>query len=332
MNLLHRLSGRPLPACVVLAIASLGPPVLAQNPAQDDLVEDEAVVVPMPLNNNTPNGDMFDQWVFNRLGGSAATRGRLDTVLALHVDELNRSCGLSPAQVKKLQLAGHGDIKRFFDRVGEAKRKFLESKNNPPNNNLWIAINPLQTALNVGLFGDDSIFAKTIKTTLNTDQAARYAEIQHQRNLERYRITVDWWVVQVDKALGLSDDQRRELADLLVKEGRPPRRFGRGDYWYVMLQAARLPQGKLKSILDDVQWRLISNQVNQARGMEAWLKQNGTIPDQSPAAATERAAPALMPAAVLVPAVPALRRARAKTEDPPAQPRPKLQEKTGAKS
>jgi hypothetical protein len=289
---------------VTLALAMSQRAARAQN--QDDFedVEVEPGAVVMPMNfanvNNAPNAEQFDQWVFNRAGGAGATRNRQNTVLALHIDELSRTCGISEAQMKKLQLAGHGDIKRFFDRVDEAKRRYLATRNGQ-NNNVWAEINPLQAELNVGLFGDDSIFAKTIKTTLNEEQSARYAEAQQLRRLSRYRTTVAWWVIQVDKSLGLGNDQRRRLAALLEQEGRPPRRFGQGDYWYMMLQAALIPEAKLKPIFDAVQWRLLGNQLNQARGMEQWLRQNGMMPDDRTHAAGK--AVAALPAAVLVPAV-----------------------------
>jgi hypothetical protein len=304
MFLLNPLAGRRLMALAVLALAAGSRTVWAQDlDAPDEHLDVPAGGAVEKMAPGWANADQFDQWVFNRQGGAASARSRLETMLALHIDELNRACGLSPAQVRKLQLAGRGDVKRFFDRVEEAKRRFLVSPNNP-NNNIWNEINPLQTAINVGLFGEDSIFAKTIKTTLSAEQSARYADIQRQRTLLRYRTTIDWWVVQVDKALGLSDQQRRQLAALLVSEGRPPRRFGQGDFWYIMLQAARLPEAKLKSILDDVQWRLIRNQLNQARAMEQWLRQSGVLPDDSSGPERAKAARAVRPASVRVPVGP----------------------------
>jgi hypothetical protein len=77
----------------------------------------------------------------------------------------------------------------------------------------------------------------------------------------------------------LTDDQRRRFVELLVSEARPPRRFGQGDYWYLMLQTAQLPEATIKPIFDAPQWRLLSRQFIQARGMEQWLKLNGILPE-----------------------------------------------------
>ena len=82
------------------------------------------------------------------------------------------------------------------------------------------------------------------------------------------------------KGLGLTDLQRKQFVELLVNEARPPRKFGPGDYWYLLLQTGRVPEAKLKPIFDAPQWRLLSRQFVQARGMEQWLKTNGVLPDE----------------------------------------------------
>ncbi len=205
-------------------------------------------------------------------------RNRLNAALDLHIGEIDRVCGMTDEQKRKLQLAGRGDIKRFFDRVEEAKRRYALVMNDQ-NHNIWEDIQPLQTALNAGIFVEESIFAKTVKKTLNHEQSAMLAELEQQRNRNRYAVTVDWFVTHLDKVMGLSALQRRRLADLL-KETRPPRRFGSGDYYYLMYRAGQIPEDRIKPIFDDLQWRLFSAQVNQTRGMHQWLKNNGMIEDE----------------------------------------------------
>ena len=231
----------------------------------------------MAWSSRRANFDQMDQWVFGRFGGSGGARNKLDSSLLLRIEDLERACGITEAQKKKLRLAGRGDIKRFFDKVEELKRKFQQGQNDP-NANIWQEIQPLQVELNTGLFGDDSIYAKTIRRTLTGDQAARFESLSRERNSFRFRATVEWFVVHLDKGLGLTDDQRQRFVELLVNEARPPRKFGQGDYWYLMLQTARLPEPKLKPIFDAPQWRLLSRQFVQARGMEQWLKTNGVLP------------------------------------------------------
>jgi hypothetical protein len=267
---------------VILVLAIVGGSQVARAQADDEPVDDvnarparamAPVIVQQAL-----NFDQMDQWVFGRFGGSGGARNKLDSSLLLRIDDLERTCGITEAQKKKLRLAGRGDIKRFFDRVEDLKRKFQLGQNEP-NANIWQEIQPLQIELNTGLFGDESIYAKTIRRTLSHDQAARFESRSHERRSHRFRATVDWFVVHLDKGLGLTDDQRRRFVELLVNEAPAPKKFGQGDYWFLLLQTAKLPETKVKPIFDSPQWRLLTRQFAQARGMEQWLRTNGVMAD-----------------------------------------------------
>jgi hypothetical protein len=297
-----RILGRLLLVWLALAIA--GNCRFARAQDDDDPVENENA---QPVNNlrmgmiNQGNLEQMDQWVFGRYGGSGGARNKLDSSLLLRIQDLERACGVTEAQKQKLRLAGRGDIKRFFDKVEELKRKY-ERGQNDPNANIWQEIQPLQVELNSGLFGDNSLYAKTIRRTLNHDQAARFESVSHERTSFRFRATVDWFVVHLDKGLGLTDDQRKRFVELLVNDARPPRKFGPGDYWYLLLQTARLPEAKLKPVFDAPQWRLLSRQFAQARAMEQWLKTNGVIADDEKQ--REEPAPPIATPFPLRPAVP----------------------------
>ena len=50
-----------------------------------------------------------------------------------------------------------------------------------------------------------------------------------------------------------------QLAELLLKETRPPRKFGDApDVALVLFQASRIPEAKIRPIFDDAQWRIMS--------------------------------------------------------------------------
>ena len=158
-----------------------------------------------------------------------------------------------------------------------SSRRKVGSGHADPNQNIWQEVQPLQNELNTGLFGDESLLAKTVKRTLDSPQTARYETLLSKRRQVRHRATAEWFVVHVDKALGLTEDQRRRFIEVLVALVPPPQKFGQADYWYFMLESARVPEDKLKPIFDAPQWRLLSRQFTQARGMEPWLKQNGVM-------------------------------------------------------
>ena len=66
-------------------------------------------------------------------------------------------------------------------RQGRGSQAEVSAGQNDPNANIWQEIQPLQVELNAGLFGDDSIYAKTIRRTLSPEQAARFESLARER-------------------------------------------------------------------------------------------------------------------------------------------------------
>ena len=244
----------------------------------------------------------FDQWVFQGSGSAAAGRARINSQLKLKLDELNRVCDLTAEQQKKLTLAARGDMKRFFDQVEEVRRKFLKVKNDPNGfNNVWQEISPLQQKLSAGLFGDTSLFAKTIRRTLNDEQQAKYQAVVDERRRFRYRAAVEVSLHTLSNTVALRHDQHEALLKLLVEETRPPLVFGQYDSHVVMYGMSGLPAAKLKPLFDDRQWKLLQQQFTQARGMESYLVQNGII--EQPKGGILKSVRTFIGEATLVPAV-----------------------------
>jgi hypothetical protein len=246
---------------------------------------EQEAFVPQPV--FIMNGAQFDQQIFGGNGGNgnaAVARTKLDSLLTLQVEEIERNCEVSAAQKKKLLLAGRGDIKRFFDRVEEVRQQFDKIKNNQNQfPMIWQEMQPLQSTFNAGLFGEESIFAKALKSTLSPEQAARYEKAVRDRQHYRYWARVDLALELLNNSVGFSSEQRQRLVKLLEEETRPPRKLGQNDYYAVLYQLAKVPEVKIKPIFEDVQWRFLSRQLAQARGMEMWLRQNGFVPDEKPA-------------------------------------------------
>lgn len=269
-----------LVATMAMAAVASGGVARAQD---DDIVEDEVPQQERQLIMRAEvmwTDDNFDQWVF---GGRniPSIRARLDSLLALQIDDADRMCGLTDLQRKKLQLAGKGDVKHFFDRVAEKKRRFQLVKNDQNKiGEIFQEIQPLQTALNSGPFDEGSIFFKTIRKTLDEAQMAKYEQVLRDKRLFRYRAKVELVVATLDQSVGLRADQRKKLVKLILDETPPPRKYGQYDYYIVLHQASRLPEAKLRPIFDAPQWKLIGAQFQQAKGMEPFLKQNGFLEDE----------------------------------------------------
>ncbi len=220
----------------------------------------------------------FDQWIFQGSGSAVAGRARINSHLKLKLDELNRVCNLSEAQQKKLTLAARGDMKRFFDQVEEVRRKFLAVKNDQNGfNQIWQEISPLQQKQAAGLFGETSLFAKSLRKTLTEEQQAQYRTVMEERRKFRYRATIEACLALMENTVALRHDQHEALLKLMVEETRPPYVFGQYDSQVVMYEMSRLPVPKLKALLDDRQWKLLQPQFDQGRNMEGFLIQNGIV-------------------------------------------------------
>jgi hypothetical protein len=135
----------------------------------------------------------------------------------------------------------------------------------------------LQSTLAAGLFGDGSIFCKTVRKTLHDSQWSEFNKVEQERRLYRYRATIELMVSMLESGLPLLDEQRQAFIALLLEETRPPPRAGQYDYYVVMLKTSRIPEEKLKPLFDDVQWKILQTQLQQARGMEQWLKESGYV-------------------------------------------------------
>ncbi len=137
-----------------------------------------------------------------------------------------------------------------------------------------------------GFLGDPSFFGKTLTRTLNPEQAARYEQSLAESRRLQYEGIV-WRAVRSLRAnLVLSDRQETELAELLLKETRPPKKFGRrSDFALVLFQISRLPDSAVRPIFDEGQWKTLCHwESAYARGSRALevLRRNGFIFDDQP--------------------------------------------------
>src|SRR5262249_20632359 len=114
------------------------------------------------------------------------------------------------------------------------------------------------------------------------EQAEKYEEVVRDRTLYRYWARVDLAMELLNNEVGFTDDQRRRLVKLLHEETNPPRTLGRNGYYVVLYQLSRIPEAKIKPVFEDFQWKVLKRQLDQGRGMEMFLKQNGFVPGDAP--------------------------------------------------
>lgn len=227
------------------------------------------------------NDNQFDQWVFGSSPGAGGGRNRLDALLSLQVEDAARVCRLTEVQKKKLRLAGSGDIKRFFEKVDEKRKKFEKVKTDQNKiGEIYQELSPLRSLIQSGLFDEGSFFSKTLRTILTDDEVEAYEERLQRRNSFRYRAKIELVVAQLDQSVGFRSEQRKKLIDLILTETDAPERYGQYDYYLVLYQAARIPADKLRPLFDDRQWALLQRLLNQGRGMDQFLRAQGLLPEK----------------------------------------------------
>lgn len=220
----------------------------------------------------------FDQWVFQGSNNAAAGKARIESTLKMKLAELRRVCDLTDAQSKKLSLAARGDMRQFYEEVEIVRKKFLKVRNDQNAfNQIWQEINPLQQKQMAGLFGDSSLFAKTVRNTLTPEQREKYQVVLDDRRRFRYQAAAELALHNLSNTAALRHDQHEALFKLITEETQPPLVFGQYDQYFVFYSLAKLPTAKLKPLLDDRQWKLLQASLQQGRAMEVNFMMQGMV-------------------------------------------------------
>jgi hypothetical protein len=200
----------------------IAPVMLALLPsamlAQDDRDVDIDDVVPQLAQQAAVRDPGVYEWVFGRgLGRGTDERmvhQQLADLLRQKVATIDLICELSDGQKQKLAVAGRGDIKRLIDQVERIETRVQLVRQEPAK------VHPLMEealSLKRGLLPwspeDGSIFDKSLKTILTTEQNARLAAL---RRLERLGGHVRIEPQESDLTVWLSDTATTdaELANL----------------------------------------------------------------------------------------------------------------------
>lgn len=272
-----------------LSVWSVLPAALA---AEDDVVVDEKVVID---ENNVDENNVFDNWRANGIrmsfnaetferwifgGGGDAQRDRLrnNADLEMAINKLDRQHHLTDIQKEKLMLAGRGIRKRFFDRVEVARQTFVAADDGQVlTDEDRREIQWLQSLASASLFGPESLFSKTARTTLNEEQRAAIAAANHKRQSLHHRGMVAATVLTVERTVELRRPQRDALTKLLLEETPIPTVRYDTDNKLMMYQFAGLAEAGVKPLLDDDQWQNLQSQLTEFRAYEALLRREGLI-------------------------------------------------------
>jgi hypothetical protein len=227
-------------------------------------------------------GGNVDSWFYSQLGGQSP-QDSLAARLRKRVNQLARTTGLSKEQRAKLLLAGEWDIHHFVDRIVGIKEKY-ERLQTTDLDRLFQEVQPLLTAAREGIFDADSLFGKMLSKMLTPEQVASYERIERDRSLFQHRAGVRMTALRLSTALGLSDNQRQHLEDVLFQETRPTRitgpAFPAAYALAVYVQLNRVPEERLKFFLEPWQWEALKRKIAEREKYVAMLRSNGINPQQ----------------------------------------------------
>jgi G3E family GTPase len=116
----------------------------------------------------------FDHWLFHDERSEEDRHRHLDLILQSKLNAAARDHKLTDSQRAKLQLAGRGDIKRFFDQVENRRQDFEKNRQSFRTGLAALQrLEPLVQIYREGAFGEGSLFAKTLFKITDDQKAVR---------------------------------------------------------------------------------------------------------------------------------------------------------------
>jgi hypothetical protein len=219
--------------------------------------------------------NQFNSWLFQGNGQPPDE----DSEVTLMVEAMDRSCHLNAEQKAKLRLAGHGDYARFDQKVTDLRGECVgKTYDQNEMQTLFQKFQPLQEQYQAGMLGSTSLFAKVVNQALTPEQREEYDAAEAERRKSRHAAKVRLFVAILEQSCPLKSTQRDAMVELLLKETRPALRSSEYDWYVVVVQAAKIPDSKLKPILDQAQLTYVKKITGQARGYEGMLRQMGVLP------------------------------------------------------
>ena len=203
-------------------------------------------------------------------GKETGARAHLEKLLNDALNKLKRDCQPTEAQLKKLEIAGRGDIKRFMDRIDDVVRLVDNAQGEPGElETVALKLNSAKDFMNTRLFAEGSLFFKTL-TAVGL----------------QYPLAIARAVDSLQGSLHLKEGQRVQLLELLRRETRPPAKFGKAsDLALVLHQASAIPKAKFRNTLSEAQWRKFSRWMTtyaEGSGNKDVLRKNGFVFDDTP--------------------------------------------------
>lgn len=201
-------------------------------------------------------------------------RKRMEALANAEIRTVDQTVSLTEAQKKKLQLAARGDIAQHVSRAAELRPKLTSRPlDQAEYTELMRQTYPLRMAQQYGLFGDNSLFRKTLRRTLTDEQNVRLKTLERERQAAIIEAALQN-MERVANGLKLSGETRRKFAEVLLEHGDVPQTVGPYGQHIVLLEA-NLLRDHLKPLLSAAEWEKFESQVVLAKRFEPTLELYG---------------------------------------------------------
>jgi hypothetical protein len=276
-------------ACVLVAAPPAGPRMLR---GEDDTVVDAASLRAreQPQQHQQIALDQQMNGMFFQHDGTPEKSRELALGrLMLEVAALEDSVGITDSQREKCAAAARLDVARTMDEIETVRRRYAGRTvdlQNQAGQAEWQRFHQdaqaVQTKLQ-DLAGDMSLLRRVIAGMLDDEQRTVWRRESDLRSRYQWSSVVDAGLVQLDVALGLTAEQYDAIRGLLLEK---PLRINQAKVWmhgnhfppYVCRYGlSRLDQARLKSLMNERQWKTLNQFIEQGRGMAQHLKQQKMV-------------------------------------------------------
>ncbi len=217
-----------------------------------------AILIAFASSGSAQQQDWIQSWLFN--GRTEANiRLGLQNQAEQKLSQLKEHCSLTEEQAIKLKLAAAGDVNRFFHEVAQARKatQGLDQQNQNAVQEAWAVVSPLTTRLNAGLYGEKSLFAKVMASSLDPAQVEEYKRLLAEQLERRHHAIVLTTVSTIEDSLPLIADQRSKLIELLdAQKVKATQQQGMETYvGYAKL--TKVPEAELAKLFDKEQMKAL---------------------------------------------------------------------------
>lgn len=234
-------------------------------------------------------GVMRPDAAFNADSDEARIDGVLQAARA-RLAQIDRLCGLSAEQRRKLELALESDVRRFAAEVARTRSGYehaMVNMRDRAGQEQWRRFQQdVQRCRRLmrQLLDDGSLFAGVMASVLDDGQRTRLEAERTARRSFRWKWLVSGELERLDDVLALTQEQHdlieRELLSReppLVVDGPPGPRNRQAEQMLVRLVLSQVDVKMLQTALQPDQLQALRTLANQGRAMQSWLEEQGLV-------------------------------------------------------